>query len=118
MKSRFIRVNGKIYTLIRKQWDAYQECHWYRVVELDEPFCDLCDDIEENVENEIKEFCLTRSGAVLITEGKTVFIRDGQWFIEYEQYANNCIATHRDPVVRFSDTFDGLFKEDNKDASN
>lgn len=41
-----IRINNHEYELIRKVWDAYQECHWYYVKEYDEPFCDLCDDIE------------------------------------------------------------------------
>lgn len=47
-----IRVNNKEYVVIRKKWDAYQECHWYYVREFDEPFCDLCDDIEEIHEKE------------------------------------------------------------------
>ena len=42
-----IKVNNKEYTLIRKTYDAFQECHWYYTEEIDEPFCDLCDDIEE-----------------------------------------------------------------------
>ena len=47
MKQSKIKVNGKIYSLIRKTYDAYNECHWYYTTECDEPFCDLCDDIEE-----------------------------------------------------------------------
>ena len=47
MRGVKIKVNGKEYTLIRKVWDEYQDCHWYYVKEVDEPFCDLGDDIEE-----------------------------------------------------------------------
>lgn len=46
-ENKKIKVNGKEYTLIRKVYDAYNECHWYYTVEIDEPFCDLCDQIEE-----------------------------------------------------------------------
>ena len=42
-----VKINGKKYHLIRKTWDPYQECHWYYTEEVDEPFCDLCDEIEE-----------------------------------------------------------------------
>lgn len=42
-----VLINGVEYTLIRKVWDSYNECHWYYIVERDEPFCDLCDKIEE-----------------------------------------------------------------------
>ena len=42
-----IRVNNKEYTLIRKVYDEYNECFFYYAKESDEPFCDLCDDIEE-----------------------------------------------------------------------
>ena len=47
-----IKVNGKIYNLIRKTYDSYNECHFYYTSEVDEPFCDLCDDIEEIYEQE------------------------------------------------------------------
>lgn len=47
MKGLKIKVNGKEYTLIRKVYDPYQECHFYYTKEVDEPFCDLCEDIEE-----------------------------------------------------------------------
>lgn len=42
-----IKINGKEYTLIRKSYDAYNECYFYYTKECDEPFCDLCDDIKE-----------------------------------------------------------------------
>ena len=42
-----ILVNGREYTLIRKTYDAFNECYFYYTVETDEPFCDLCDDIKE-----------------------------------------------------------------------
>ena len=41
-----IVINGKELTLLRRVWDDYNECHWYYTKERDEPFCDLCDDIE------------------------------------------------------------------------
>ena len=47
MRGNLIKVNGREYHLIRKVYDEYQECHWYYTREQDEPFCDLCDDIEE-----------------------------------------------------------------------
>ena len=118
MKSEFIRVGGRIYTLDRKVWDSYQECHWYYTRELDEPFCDLCDDIEENVQNEIKQFCMTKSGWVLLTKGKNVFTKNGQWFIEFEQYNNNCFSRHREPVVKFADTFEELIKKEETPNAN
>jgi len=42
-----IKINGKEFNLIRKVYDAYNECYFYYTEEADEPFCDLCDDIEE-----------------------------------------------------------------------
>lgn len=42
-----IKVNGKTYILRRKVYDSYNDCHFYYTSEADEPFCDLCDDIEE-----------------------------------------------------------------------
>ena len=42
-----IVINGELYTLIEKVWDAYNECYFYYVEGVDEPFCDLCDDIQE-----------------------------------------------------------------------
>lgn len=41
-----IKVNGKIYDLVKIEYDAYNECYWYYTTIGDEPFCDLCDDIE------------------------------------------------------------------------
>ena len=46
-ESKKVLINGKELTLIRKTWDADNQCHWYYTVEKDEPFCDLCDDIKE-----------------------------------------------------------------------
>lgn len=42
-----IKVNNRIYDLIRKTYDSYNDCHFYYTAEADEPFCDLCDEIEE-----------------------------------------------------------------------
>ena len=42
-----VKVNGKEYILDRKVYDAFNECFFYYVRGADEPFCDLCDDIEE-----------------------------------------------------------------------
>ena len=46
-KQNKIKVNGIEVTLIRKVWDQDTRCHWYYTQERDEPFCDLCDYIEE-----------------------------------------------------------------------
>lgn len=113
-KEQFIRVNGRTYTLIRKKWDPYQECHWFYTKELDEPFCDLCDDIEENVQNEIKRFCMTKSGRILLTMYAKVYQKNGQWFVEYELYNNNFYSHHIEPVVKFTDTFEELIKKEDK----
>ena len=47
MRGLKIKVNGQEYNLIRKVYDPYNECYFYYTKEADEPFCDLCDDIEE-----------------------------------------------------------------------
>ena len=42
-----VKINGKAYTLVYKEYDEYDECYYYYVRETNEPFCDLDDDIEE-----------------------------------------------------------------------
>ena len=46
MKDKII-VDGIEYTLVRKTYDAFFDCHLYYVAERDEPFCDLNCNIEE-----------------------------------------------------------------------
>ena len=47
MKGLKIKVNGKEYMLIKKVYDPYKECYFYYTKEIEEPFCDLDEDVEE-----------------------------------------------------------------------
>lgn len=42
-----IKINGKIYHLVRKEYDPLINGYYYFVQERNEPFCDLDDEIEE-----------------------------------------------------------------------
>ena len=47
-KPKTIIINGDEYTLLKMEWNAYEECYCYYTEEEDEPFNDLDDDIEED----------------------------------------------------------------------
>ena len=42
-----VKINGEYYTLINKEYDFIQECHYYFVEETEQVFNDLDDDITE-----------------------------------------------------------------------
>lgn len=47
MKPEKIMINGKEYTLKRKIYDSTNNCYFYYTYEEKEPFCDLCDIVED-----------------------------------------------------------------------
>lgn len=73
----------------------------------------------EMPQNKFKKYCLLANGQIKPCYYPNGDLRwfdreNGQWFLNYDEYANNTFITHHVKVVKFADTFEELQKEKKK----